>query len=476
MPGKQENRLDQELRLSQRLSQQQVRYVRMLEMTDAEVAQDVRRELDENPALETADPVQPSAPAADDKSVMQFFPVSAPLSATTSRQEFFQPAAEQDSLYDYLNRQLLTMELTPDVALAAKYLVGNIDANGYLRRATAAVATDILLTEDREPSEQDMQRALQVVQSLDPPGVGAGSLEECMRLQLYRMPPSQSRNDALKIIERRFDDLAHRRLTKLLSATGADRRRLEEALALLRRLNPKPGAPFADHETPSYISPDFFIDVERDDIRVSLAMNVPELALSASFSKAVAEMERRRDAGRDKYIMQRYADAREYMRILERRQQTMMDVMTAIVKLQKPYFLSRGDDSLLRPMGLRDVSRITALDVSVISRVSKNKYVSMPWGMVPVRHFFSESFSSRHNTDSENVADTPSPHTDTVSGRGVESAIRAVVDNEDKRHPLSDEAICSLLRKKGFDVSRRTVSKYRDRLNIPVARLRVESL
>lgn len=465
--AKQGNRLEQELRMVQRLSQQQVRYVRMLEMSGAEAAQDVRRELDENPALELASPQDSNDadPQRNDDADTPL-PVASPLSSLTSRAEFFQPAAEQESLYESLERQLDTMELSHDVDMAARYLVGNLDANGYLRRAPQSVATDILLAEDHEPSAADMEKALEVVQSLDPPGVGASNLEESMRLQLLRMKPSQARTDAMKILKRHFDDLAHRRFNRLISATGNDRNRLDSALALLRRLNPKPGAAFAAHDTTSYISPDFLIEVDGDDIRVSLASNVPELALSQSFSNAVADMERRRTAGRDKYIMQRYADAREYMNILQRRQQTLLDVMTSIVSLQRPYFLSRGDESLLSPMGLRDVSEMTGLDVSVISRVSKNKYVSTPWDMVPVRFFFSESFSARPQGEGKATA--------TVSGRGVEQAIRKVVEEEDKSHPLSDEAICNMLREQGYNVSRRTVSKYRDRLNIPVARLRTE--
>ncbi|CDE07250.1 rNA polymerase sigma-54 factor [Prevotella sp. CAG:485] len=158
-------------------------------------------------------------------------------------------------------------------------------------------------------------------------------------------------------------------------------------------------------------------------------------------------------------MVQRFNDAREYIRILQRRQQTLMDVMTAIVALQKPYFLSGGDDSLLRPMGLKDVAAQTGLDVSVISRATRNKYAQLPWDTVPLRFFFSEAFAQQGATAE-------------VSGRGVEQAIRRIVDAEDKRHPLSDENICRLLAADGFTVSRRTVSKYRDRLQIPVARLR----
>lgn len=461
-----ENRqgIEQQLRLGQRLSQQQVRFVRLLEMSDTEAAQDVRRELDENEALEVAD--EPSVPSSQQpQEPVQgtgWLPVVAPGSGLTMRGEFIQPQAADESLYEALERQLDTLGLPPEVDRTARYIVGNIDANGYLRRSPQAMATDMLLNEDFEPTPEQMAQALVAVRSLDPAGVGAESLQQSMELQLRRMAPGTERDDALRIVERHFDRLAARRFSQLRPDTGDDTGRLERALALLRRLNPKPGASMgSDREVASYVEPDFVIDVEGEDVRVSLTGNVPELMLSQSYAQAVADMDRRRGARRDPYVMQRYNDAREYMRILQRRQQTLMDVMTAIVDLQRSYFLSRGDEALLRPMGLKEVSARTGLDVSVISRATKNKYAQMPWATVPLRFFFSEGFAT-------------SGEGDVVSGRGVEQAIRQAVENEDKRHPLSDEAICALLRKGGFDVSRRTVSKYRDRLGIPVARLRSE--
>lgn len=451
--------IEQQLRLGQRLSQQQVRFVRMLEMSGAEAAQDVRRELDENEALEVADD-QPAAPQDEERPDTGWLPVVAPGSGRTMRGEFIQPPADDESLYEALERQLDTLGLPPDADRTARYIIGNIDANGYLRRSPQAMATDMLLGEDFEPTPEVMEQALEAVRSLDPPGVGAESLRQSMELQLRRMAPSTERDDALRIVERHFDRLAARRFSQLRPDAGDDPTRLERALALLRRLNPKPGAAFGgERAEATYVEPDFLVDVVGDDIRVSLAGSIPELALSQSFAQAVRDMDRRRGAGRDPYVVQRFNDAREYLRILERRQQTLMDVMTAIVDLQRPYFLSLGDEVLLRPMGLKDVAARSGLDVSVISRATKNKYAQMPWATVPLRFFFSEGFSSGNEGT-------------VVSGRGVEQAIRKAVEGEDKRRPLSDEAICKILRADGYDVSRRTVSKYRDRLGIPAARLR----
>lgn len=450
--------LEQQQRLQQRLSSQQVRYVRLLEMSGSEVAQDLRRELDENAALEVSDEPQ-TAPNTSADAPAPWLPVVSPASGFTTRGEFIQPQAASESLYEYLDRQIDTLPLSADVARTARYIIGNLDANGYLRRSPASMATDMLLSEDYEPSPQVMEQSLRCVRSLDPAGVGAESLQQCMILQLERMKPSVARDDALRIVQRYFDRLAARRFAQLGVAVGDDSQRLSVALALLRRLNPKPGAPFGVREATNYVEPDFIITVDGGDIRVSLAGNIPELAVSQSFTQAMADMERRRASARDPYVVQRFNDAREYIRILQRRQQTLMDVMTAIVALQKPYFLSGGDDSLLRPMGLKDVAAQTGLDVSVISRATRNKYAQLPWDTVPLRFFFSEAFAQQGATAE-------------VSGRGVEQAIRRIVDAEDKRHPLSDENICRLLAADGFTVSRRTVSKYRDRLQIPVARLR----
>lgn len=464
--GQLENKqgIEQHLGLRQKLSQQQVRFVRMLEMSGAEAAQDVRRELDENEALEVADQTTVSTHPESSETAHDagWLPVVAPGSGRTVRGEFIQPQAADESLYEALNRQLDTLDLPAEIDRTARYIIGNIDANGYLRRPPQSMTTDMLLNEDFEPTPQEMTQALEAVRSLDPAGVGAESLQQSMELQLRRMNPTQELNDALRIVERHFDRLAARRFSQLLSDTDNDPERLEQALALLRRLNPKPGAAFgSDREVATYVEPDFVIDVDNGNVQVTLTGSVPELMLSQSFTQAVADMNRRRSGQRDQYVVQRYNDAREYLRILERRQQTLMDVMTAIVDLQQPYFLSRGDDSLLHPMGLKEVAARTGLDVSVVSRATKNKYAQMPWATVPMRFFFSEGFAT--SGDGE-----------TVSGRSVEQAIRQAIEKENKQHPLSDEAICTLLRESGFDVSRRTVSKYRDRLGIPVARLRSE--
>ena len=237
-------RLEQEQRLGLRLSQQQVRFVRMLEMSGAEVVQDMRRELDENPALEVREGGMADTVHESDENVSDAYVSPVTASATTRRGEFISPAAEGESLYEALQRQLDTLELPAVVDMAARYIVGNIDGNGYLRRDLDGIAMDILIAEGEEPDRFQMERALDAVRGLDPAGVGAYDLRECMELQLRRMPPSPERNDALVIVSRYFGQLAKRHFDRMLPGVNGDRERLDRALALIRKLNPKPGGAF----------------------------------------------------------------------------------------------------------------------------------------------------------------------------------------------------------------------------------------
>lgn len=458
-------RIDQEQRLQQRLSRQQVRYVRMLEMSEAEATQDVEREVEENPALEMRD--SDSTPATSAEAQTGVAPIG-----STRRTEFHSPAAGSESLYEHLQRQLGTLTLSPAVERVARYIIGNLDSNGYLRRNPESVADDIYVSGHAEPTAQELAAGLEAVRSLEPAGVGASDLRESLMLQLQRMHPSSTRDDALTIVSDYFHLLTSRRFSAIESRLGNDASRTANALGLVRRLNPKPGATFGSDslDRANYIEPDFIINIDNDDITISMGGSVPEVGISASFEQAVADMERRRRRGRDPYVMARYNDAREYVRLLQRRQATLMDVMAAIADLQRAYLLSRGDESLLRPMNLRDVAERSGTDISVVSRATKNKYASLPWATVPLRFFFSEGFSATGGAGSGNEANEEG----VVSGRGLELAIRTAVEQEDKRHPLSDDALRMMLIAQGFNVSRRTVSKYRDRLGIPVARLRAE--
>ncbi len=440
------------------MSQSQVRYVHLLEMTTPEVDEELRREVSENPALEQDSPQETSPVMTDDN--RPGLPHNLPV--TTTRHEFFTPADTSQSLYDVLWNQAETLEVDNHTALAIHYIIGSLDTNGYLRRSLANIADDILFAEGVELSQQQMQKALNEVQHLDPPGVGAHDLQESLMLQLSRLPNSTARNDAIRIVTDEFDRLGLQHLDKIKRALRLDNDRMSAALSMIHRLNPKPGSRYISSSGEEYINPDFEIDVSAGEITITLAGRDRDAHLSTTFERALEQMRNKGQRDADcEFAATRFNEARDFISILQRRRRTLMDVMTAIVKLQREYILT-GEERYLRPMGLKDIVVITGINLSVISRATKNKYVQLPGRIVPLRFFFSERFESRGQDTTDTI----------VSGREIEETIRTVIAGEDKQHPFSDETICNVLRNKGYNVSRRTINKYRDRLGIPVARLR----
>jgi RNA polymerase sigma-54 factor len=468
--------LTQTQRQTMRLSQSQVRFVRALEMSAPEFDEAVKREVEENPALEasydeTGADSQKDNEASDsnrddngnDRDDNGDIPATG---ARTKRQEFFPSADTAESLYEVLERQIDTLSITEDEKNAAKYIVGNLDSNGYLTRDLQAIANDLLFSENIDLSEEVMMQGLLIVQGLEPHGVGAKSLQECLLLQLrplleHTVNASQRQiiEYATTIVERHFDLLALRHTHKLQAALHINEETLKAAMEVILRLNPKPGAAYGGAPSQfNYVVPDFIVSIDDGEITLTLNNSFPELIIEKSFSQAMREMsEHRKQRKGSEFVVSRFNDAREFIKIIQRRQDTLQTVMTAIIALQKEYFLTE-DESKLKPMGLKDIGEMTGYDLSVVSRSTKNKYVSLPWGILPLRFFFSEAFGNEGE--------------DAASGREIETAIRKLVEEEDKRHPLSDDAICKALTKDGYEVSRRTINKYRERLGIPVSRLR----
>lgn len=474
--------LQQNQKLGQHLTLKQIRFVRLLELNAPELDEAVEKELEDNPALEPLDTA-----VNQDKDYKDNTPLylrRASNSSPDAPQYDFTPADTSESLYDYLERQIDEKTLPPTIAATAKYIVGNLDSNGYLQRPLAGIIDDLAFNHDIIIDDKTADAALSAVQSLDPPGVGARNLQQTLLLQLYRMPQSVTRNDAIEILNDYFEPFSMRHSHKILSGMKITRRRLDEANQLILTLNPKPGASFGGHAETSagVIIPDFIISRDDNDFSITLNNRIPELTIQESFSEAMRGVERRR--GRPKkgteFISSRYNDARDFIQILRQRQQTMLSVMTAILHWQKQYFES-GDIYTLRPMMIRDLSNVTGLDPSVISRATTNKYVDTPWGaIIPLRSLFSDTVNQTDDEPSETKQPnedqedkTAPPNTaDALTNRQIEGLISTIVDEEDKRHPLSDEKIRRILVDKGYDISRRTIAKYRDRQGILVARLR----
>ena len=454
---------DQSLSLEQktvmRLSAQQLRFTKLLEYTAPELEEAIDRELEENPALE----VDEDQPLPQEE--VPRYKYYTPQNQSDEQNYDFSPPDSGESLLDALLRQLSEKTIPDLTRTTARYIIGNIDSNGYLRRPLPGIINDMAFGPGINVDPATAQQALDIVRDFEPYGVGATDLRECLRLQLIHLPQTQVAKDALNIIDNQFEAFSMKHSHKLVTALKLSPERVKEAVDLIRTLNPKPGAAFASSmDTSNVIVPDLNVNVEDGEISISTNNRIPELTIDRTFSEAVAELnanaDRRAKKGNE-FILSRYNDARDFIKILKQRQETLMNVMTAIVKIQKEYFLTQNIYRL-KPMMIKDISAMTGYDLSVVSRATTNKHVNTPWGIFPLRFFFSDSIG----TDNSEV--------EVLTNRKIEAEISKIVDSEDKKHPLSDEKIRLEMLDKGYDVSRRTIAKYRDRKGIPVARLRKE--
>lgn len=448
--------LEQVQKIGIRLSQQQLRFVRMLELNAPELDEAVERELEDNPALGVAEETT--------EEDTRRYPVYTP--PQRGDDYVFTPEDRSESLYDQLLAQLSERRLTADVETAARFIIGSLDSNGYLNRSLRDIIDDLAFGPGVEISAAEARQALDAVRSLDPPGIGASGLQDCLRMQLERMPRSETRDNALRVINDAYEAFTMKHRHRIMSQLKLSDSQAAEAIELILSLNPKPGAAlgYDPAEAANIIVPDFIVSNEDGKLMISLNNRIPELRIEQSFEQAMAGLERTpkgRPRKGSEFIVSRFNDARDFIRILSQRQQTMMAVMTAIVNIQKEYFLTE-DVYRLKPMMIKNIADITGLDISVISRVTSNKYVALPWGIFPLRFFFSDSIGEEKEG------------TEAATNRKVEAQIAALIAAEDKKHPLSDRKIMEEMLARGYDISRRTVAKYRDRQGIPVARLRKE--
>lgn len=497
---------NQSLRLEQRiglrLSQQQLRFVKLLELNASELDDAVSRELEDNPALEISneDAVEDSSVLTDDGSLFSessadlqkadyVSPEDNPLYKYDSDYQRGQGERSErversdrgegydiyaslskdsgESLYEHLERQLDEMEIDPQTRVVAEFIIGSLDTSGYLRRSVSQLIDDMAFGPGIETDAETVEKAIAVVQSLEPYGVGATDLRDCMLIQLRNRQPDAVRDIALAVVEKYYSNLVSRHWDKIKSGLkGVSSVDFEKAMKLIRSLNPKPGGEFSSgtEDASMVIVPDFTISNEEGRLVISLGNSIPELRIEQGFEEAMANLRlaaKGRTRKGSEFVVNRYNDARDFIKVLGQRQETMMSVMTAIVDIQKEYFLTR-DVYKLKPMKIKDIAALTGLDISVISRATANKYVQAPWGIFPLRYFFSEGIGEKEDEK------------DVVTNRKIEAEIEAIVKAEDKRHPLSDQNIMDEMARRGFEVSRRTVAKYRDRKGIPVARLRKE--
>ena len=456
---------DQSLSLEQktvmRLSAQQLRFTKLLEYTAPELEEAIERELEENPALE----IDEDQPVATEE-LPRSRAYSSNNQSTEDSSYDFSPADTGETLLDVLLRQLSERNLPELTNTTARYIIGNIDSNGYLRRPLAGIINDMAFGPGIIVDQTTAESALETVRSFEPYGVGATDLKECLRLQLIHLPKTQTVDDALEIIDQQFEAFSMKHSHKLASALKISPERVKEAIDLIVSLNPKPGAAYASsYDSSNVIVPDINVNVEDGEISIYTNNRIPELVIDRTFSEAMAELNAsasRKAKKGNEFIISRYNDAKDFIKILKQRQETLMNVMTAIVNIQKEYFLTQNIYRL-KPMMIKDISALTGYDLSVVSRATTNKHVNTPWGVFPLRFFFSDSIGGENSEEAE-----------VLTNRKIEAEITKIVEDEDKKHPLSDEKIRLEMLNKGYDVSRRTIAKYRDRKGIPVARLRKE--
>lgn len=469
--------LSQEQKLQQRLTPMQVQFVRMLEMTSPELEEEVRRTVDENPALEVADNDNNVSIDSDGETFnesaedMQLADYRSEDDIPTYRLDahnrsaddvYYEPLAvsSDDTIIESLSSQLAEMDLTDKQQMIAQYIIGNLDDNGYLTRSLLQMCEDLTFQGGIDVSMPQVKEVFEVVRTLDPAGIGAIDLRDCLLLQLRRRESSPQIILATEIIADYFDLFSKMHYDRLCSILNISRSQLKDAMAEIRTLNPKPGGvitgSIAD-ERSRHIIPEFSVDVDGENITLTLLNNIPELQIEQTFVEDNIDMSTvsRQEREAQAFIKQKRDEAKGFMQVLKKRQETLYRVMSAIVKIQRDFFLTE-DESLIRPMILKDIEALTGYDLSVISRATASKYVATQRGVYPLKLFFNE----RPKDD------------DDTSLHEIQAVLKEIIDNENKHKPLSDEAITAELVGRGYDIARRTVAKYRERLGLPVARLR----
>lgn len=481
MAGKTTLTLEQ--KLTQRLSPIQLQLVPLLEMTNTEFDDRVKEEIDDNPALEvneennddnldktedgdtfneTSDQLQANDYGDDDDRPY----TKSSYSGGNSNDMPGPVVVAESTLSDYLLEQIHERDLTEKQSTIAEYIIGNLEDNGYLTRSTHAIADDITFGgTGLVVDTPEVDAMLNMVRELDPPGIAATDLRDCLILQLKRKPDTEVNRLAYEIIDKHFDIFSKKHFDKICAVMNIDNAKLKEVLTAISALNPKPGNAFNGSTSEMHsqqITPDFEVDADNDDLTLTLLNNVPELQIAQSYSEINDHYSKqkpisRREKDEATEVRRCYDKASSFIKVMKMRQETLFNTMSDIVRRQHDFFVT-GDETLLKPMILKDIANDTGYDVSVISRATSNKYVTTPWGVYPLKFFFSEGLSHESGED--------------VSSLKIKKLLKDIIDNEDKRRPVSDQRLCLMLRNKGYDIARRTVTKYRKQMSIPVARLR----
>ncbi|MBN2166557.1 MAG: RNA polymerase factor sigma-54 [Marinilabiliaceae bacterium] len=471
-------------KLLQKLSPLQIQVIKLLEIPTMQLEQRIKQEMEENPVLEfeqlSSDNDESDVPeesvekdelSIDDYLQNDDIPAYKLQERNYSKDDKHEdiPFSNGTSFYEHLESQLGLRVLNENQLIIAEYIIGNIDEDGYLRREVDEIIDDIAFSQGLEVDEKDALEVLEIIQDFDPAGIGARDLQECLLLQIRR----KDINDPIverahNIIKYNFEEFTKKHFDKILKRLHIDESDLKEAMEEILKLNPKPGSSYSNplSKTVQHIIPDFILEIEEERLKLSLnSRNIPELRISNTYSDMLENYSsNKKNHTKDQkeavmFVKQKLDSAKWFIDAIKQRQNTLLLVMNAILEYQEEYFLE-GDETKLKPMILKDIAEKTNLDISTISRVSNSKYIQTHFGIFPLKYFFSEGMQ----TDSG----------EEVSTREIKKILEECIENEDKRKPLTDDQLAVILKEKSYNIARRTVAKYREQLNIPVARLRKE--
>lgn len=472
-------------KLQQKLSPQQIQLMKLIQLPTRAFEQKISQEIEENPALEkgkeSTDEFQDNNQDNYDDTGNETIETDINIDEYLSDDEIPSyklqtnnySADDEDTQIPYsggvsfnqhLKNQLHTYRLSEQEELIAEFIIGCIDDSGYIRRTTLDIVDDLAFSENIFTSEKEVEKVIELVQQLEPSGVGARTLQECLLIQLKQKDQSAARELAIEILESSFENFVKKHYNKLLVKYDISKEQLKNAVEEIEKLNPKPGGSFSGSTaTIEHIVPDFTIRISEGNLELSLnARNAPDLHISREYDnllKGYSESKEKTKSQKDAvlFIKQKLDAAKWFIDAIKQRQQTLMLTMNAIMHYQEAYFLT-GDERNLKPMVLKDIADKIDMDVSTISRVANSKYVDTPYGTKLIKEFFSESMKNDQGED--------------VSTKEIKMILQNEIDHEDKTKPLTDDKLAALLKEKGYLIARRTVAKYREQLDIPVARLR----
>jgi len=472
------------LKLNQKLSPQQIQLMKLIQLPTIDFEQNIQRELEENPALEIEENrnenIDEDYSNSNDERLSDDEDINIDeylnyddtpsyklnYSSNNENEKNEIPFASGTSFTEYLTNQLNTIKLDNKEKKIAEFLVGSIDNSGYIRQELNEIVDDLAFTQNLDVSIEKLKNMLSIVQQLDPPGVGAQSLKDCLIIQLKRKVVNDDIQLTIDILEHSFEHFSKKHFNKLIAKYNITEERLKAVIKEVEKLNPKPGNSYSNTDRPiEHIIPDFKIEIDNNNLLLTLNnRNSPILKISKEYDEMLKgykldknKTKSQKDAVQ--FIKQKLDSAKWFIDAVKQRQETLYVTMSAIMEYQKEYFIT-GDEKNMKPMILKDIAEKIEMDISTISRVANSKYVDTPYGTKLLKEFFSESMTTQSGEE--------------ISTIEIKKILQTIIENENKKFPETDEKLVKLLVNKGYKIARRTVAKYREQLNIPVARLRKE--